>query len=226
MRTALVTGANRGIGFAIACGLAAGGGIRVLAAARDGGVARDAAERIGSGAIGVELRLDHPAEAAARAAAIEAEHGPVDVLVNNAAVMDERDLAALDASGLGASVAVNALSPYALLHTLGPGMRERGYGRIVNVSSGWGSFAEGLTGPVAYSVSKATLNAITLTTARLLGERVKVNALCPGWVRTRMGGDAAPRTPLEGADTAIWLATLPDDGPTGGFFRDRTPIEW
>lgn len=94
------------------------------------------------------------------------------------------------------------------------------------MSSGWGSFAEGLTGPVAYSVSKAALNATTLVLAQALGQKVKVNAACPGWVRTRMGGMAASRSVEEGADTPVWLATLPDDGPTGGFFRDRRLIEW
>jgi NAD(P)-dependent dehydrogenase (short-subunit alcohol dehydrogenase family) len=105
-------------------------------------------------------------------------------------------------------------------------MKERGWGRIVNLSSGWGAFAEGLEGPTAYSVSKAALNALTVSAAQALGTQVKVNAACPGWVRTRMGGAAAPRSVAEGADTPIWLATLPDDGPTGGFFRDRRRIEW
>ena len=105
-------------------------------------------------------------------------------------------------------------------------MNARGYGRIVNVSSGWGSFAEGLSGPGAYSISKAALNALTLSLSKDLPTNVKVNCMCPGWVRTRMGGEGAPRTPEEAADTAIWLATLPDDGPTGGFYRDRKLIAW
>jgi len=105
-------------------------------------------------------------------------------------------------------------------------MSARGYGRIVNVSSGWGSFAEGMGGPGLYGVTKAALNALTVRLAKELPSTVKVNAMCPGWVRTRMGGQSATRSPDEGADTAIWLATLSDDGPTGGFFRDRKPIEW
>ncbi|MGL5096272.1 MAG: SDR family NAD(P)-dependent oxidoreductase, partial [Planctomycetia bacterium] len=99
-------------------------------------------------------------------------------------------------------------------------------GRIVNVSSGWGSFAEGLEGPGFYGVTKAALNALTVRLAAESPPAVKVNAMCPGWVRTRMGGDDADRTPDQGADTAIWLATLPDAGPTGRFFRDRHPIDW
>ncbi|MFO6463508.1 SDR family oxidoreductase [Jannaschia sp. KMU-145] len=106
-------------------------------------------------------------------------------------------------------------------------MTARGYGRIVNLSSGGGSFGEGLaSGHAAYAISKAALNAATVLAARGARGDVKVNAMCPGWVRTRMGGAAAPRSPAEGADTALWLATLPSDGPSGGFFRNRAPIPW
>ena len=96
----------------------------------------------------------------------------------------------------------------------------------MNVSSGWGSFAEGLSGSAAYSISKAALNAVTLSLSKGLAKNVKINSMCPGWVRTRMGGEGAPRTPEEGANTAIWLATLPEDGPSGGFYRDRRLIPW
>jgi NAD(P)-dependent dehydrogenase (short-subunit alcohol dehydrogenase family) len=107
-----------------------------------------------------------------------------------------------------------------------PGMGARGRGRVVNVSSGWGSFAEGIGGGGAYGPAKAALNALTVRAAAQAPRGVKVNAMCPGWVRTRMGGASAARAPEEGADTAIWLATLPEDGPSGGFFRDRRPIRW
>ncbi|MEM9522885.1 MAG: SDR family NAD(P)-dependent oxidoreductase [Pseudomonadota bacterium] len=100
------------------------------------------------------------------------------------------------------------------------------YGRIVNVSSRWGAFSDGVAGPGTYGVAKAALNALTVSAARSLPGTVKVNAMCPGWVRTRMGGAGAARAPEQGADTAIWLATLPDDGPTGGFFKDREPVDW
>jgi NAD(P)-dependent dehydrogenase (short-subunit alcohol dehydrogenase family) len=105
-------------------------------------------------------------------------------------------------------------------------MRNRGWGRIVNVSSGLGTFAEGLGGSAAYSISKAALNAATVSAARALGPTVKVNAAGPGWVRTRMGGPGADRSVEEGADTPVWLATLDNDGPTGGIFRDRQPVGW
>ncbi|MEO1000763.1 MAG: SDR family NAD(P)-dependent oxidoreductase [Pseudomonadota bacterium] len=132
----------------------------------------------------------------------------------------------VDGPELSATLAVNTVAPAALIGALGPGMAARGWGRIVNVSSGWGSFDEGLGGPAAYAISKAALNAVTVRGARALGPAVKVNAACPGWVRTRMGGAGADRAPEEGAETPLWLATLPDDGPTGGFFRDRSPIAW
>ena len=105
-------------------------------------------------------------------------------------------------------------------------MKARDWGRIVNISSDWGSFSQGLNGPGAYGVAKAALNALTHALPRDLPSTVKINACCPGWVNTRMGGTAAPRTPEEGADTPLWLARLPDDGPTGGFFRDRARLDW
>ena len=225
-RTALVTGANRGIGLAIAQGLVSLGSIRVLAAARRAKDADTAAAALGGNTVGVELDLASPAQVEIRASAIQDEHGPVDILVNNAGILIEGTALETTLDSLEESIAVNALSPFALIRALAPGMVDRGWGRIVNLSSGWGSFNEGLEGPTAYSVSKATLNALTHSVARALGPTVKVNAVCPGWVRTRMGGADADRSPEQGADTPVWLATLPDDGPTGRFFRDRRRIEW
>ena len=124
------------------------------------------------------------------------------------------------------SLDVNLMGALRTARAFMPAMVARGWGRVVNVSSIWGSFAKGLGGPPGYSVSKAALNALTVQLAREAGGGILVNAMCPGWVRTRMGGSNASRSPAEGADTAIFLATLPDDGPTGGFFSDRTPIAW
>ena len=117
-------------------------------------------------------------------------------------------------------------APLDLIRMNVPHWRDTGWGRIVNLSSGWGSFAEGLEGPGAYGIAKAALNALTRALPRDLPPGVKINAVCPGWVATRMGGAAAPLTPEEGADTALWLALLPEDGPTGGFFRRRQAIAW
>lgn len=224
LRTALVTGANRGIGLAIARGLAERGGYRVLAAARRSEDAQRAGAAIG--AEGVVLDLSDPYAAEETVADLVDERGPIDILVNNAATLVSGSALEIDSGDLADSLTVNTVAPFGLIHAVAPAMVEHGWGRIVNVSSGLGAFAGGLTGPSAYSISKAALNAVTVCWASLLGPKVKVNAACPGWVRTRMGGSSAPRTPEQGADTPIWLATLPDDGPTGGFFRDRRRIDW
>jgi NAD(P)-dependent dehydrogenase (short-subunit alcohol dehydrogenase family) len=136
---------------------------------------------------------------------------------------------ALGESGTDVDVLVNnAFGPLRTSRAFVPGMVGRGYGRVVNVSSGAGAIGEDVSSYApAYSVSKAALNMLTRKVAAAAGARdVKVNAMCPGWVRTDMGGGAAPRSPEEAADTLAWLATLPADGPTNGFFRDRRPIAW
>lgn len=217
-RRALVTGGNRGIGRAIAAGLReAGLDVVIAARRRDEGMA--AAEELGCGS--VTLDLDDPR---AFGPALEAA-GDLDVLVNNAGVLWERPMID-NPEDFRRSMQVMVQAPYALIRALVPGMAARGHGRIVNLSSGWGAFSEGLGGPGAYGVAKAALNAMTLALSREVSSDVKINAVCPGWVRTRMGGPSAARSPGEGAETAVWLATLPDDGPTGGFFRDRREIGW
>jgi NAD(P)-dependent dehydrogenase (short-subunit alcohol dehydrogenase family) len=120
---------------------------------------------------------------------------------------------------------VNTLGPFRTCRAFVPMMLQRGYGRVVNISSGGGSFGEGL-GPAAYAVSKVALNALTVKVSQAVRGDVKVNAMCPGWVRTDMGGSGAPRSTEEAADMLVWLATLSEDGPNGGFFRDRKPIPW
>lgn len=218
MKRALVTGANRGIGLAIAGGLV-DRGHEVLLGARNAAAGEKAARRIG----GAAVRLD-VADPASILRAVD-EAGAVDILVNNAGVLGSGGVLD-DPEEFAESMAVMVRGPYLLMRHLTPGMVARGYGRVVNVSSGWGAFSEGLGGPGGYGVAKAALNALTVAAARSLPDSVKVNAMCPGWVRTRMGGMGASRSVEEGADTALWLATLGADGPTGGFFRDRKRIDW
>lgn len=225
LRTALVTGANRGIGLAIARGLAERD-IHVLAAARSVDKAQTAVNQIDGRVTGVALDLSEPGVVSEAASQLAEAYGPIDILVNNAGVLVKDDLGELDLADFVHSLQVHLIAAFELIQVLGVPMRERGRGRIVNMTSGWGAFAEDLEGPFAYAVSKAGLNALTVKAAQALGDSVKVNSACPGWVRTDMGGDQAPRSVEEGADTPIWLATLPDDGPTGGFFRSRKPIDW
>ena len=226
-RTALVTGASRGIGTAIARGLAAQG-VRVIAAVRDPGSAEGVLASIRScgdnAARAVKADTSDPASIAACVELLEREGEQVDVLINNAAILQGERLLDMGETDVLRSVQTNALGPLQLIRLLAPGMAARGYGRIVNLSSEWGSLSS--LGPGAYGVSKALLNAITIKAARELPASVKVNAMCPGWVNTDMGGRAAPRTPEQGADTAIWLATLSDDAPSGCYFRDRRQIGW
>ncbi|MEE2524860.1 SDR family NAD(P)-dependent oxidoreductase [Hyphobacterium sp. HN65] len=217
-KTALVTGANRGIGLAIARGLSAAG-LDVIVGARKFEDAQAAAETFGARAVQLDVSNEDSIEAAL------AEAGPIDVLVNNAGVLSQ-DPVLENPEAFDQAIAVMLKGPYELIRRLAPGMVERGYGRIVNLSSEWGSFASGLGGPGPYGLAKAALNGLTIAAARDLPDSVKINAMCPGWVQTRMGGAGATLTPEEGADTAIWLATLPDDGPTGGFFQDRKPHAW
>ncbi len=222
-RTALVTGANRGIGLAIAKGLAAQD-FNVLMGCRDAHSGKVEAVKINS--IAVDLDLSDRETLKNNLDTILSSFPKIDVLVNNAGVLENGSMMDVSMEDFYASMRVNFEAPYELIHTIAPQMIERGYGRIVNVSSGWGSFVDGLNGPAAYSVSKAALNALTLSFSQAVPHNVKINAMCPGWVRTRMGGATASRSPEEGAQTALWLATLDDDGPSGGFFRDEQPIPW
>ena len=227
-RTVLVTGANRGIGLAIARQLA-DPGRAVLLGSRELKEGQAVAKSLRRPELDIEaahVDLTNAESIDAALSQIQASGRHIDVLVNNAGVLHEKPLLELTDTEISDSIAVHLAGPLRLIRTLAPGMVARGYGRIVNVSSGWGSFAEGMGGPGLYGITKAALNALTVRFSKELPHSVKVNAMCPGWVRTRMGGESASRSPDDGADTAAWLATLPDNGPTGGFFRDRKPIKW
>ena len=231
VRVALVTGANRGIGLAVTEGLARLG-LQVVLSARRAEDAREAAAPLAQAGLGVTpLQLDVTDQSSVNAAAreVDARFGRLDVLVNNAGADYDKpeEPTSVDLAIAQHAFQVNALGPWRTCQAFIPLMRRGGYGRIVNVSSGSGRFSitrDG-SGP-GYAVSKAALNMLTLKLALALqGTGILVNAACPGWVRTRMGGWQG-RSPDEGADTLIWLATLPDDGPTGGFFYNRTRKAW
>ena len=222
-RTALVTGANRGIGLAIAQGLAAQE-FNVLMGSRNVDAVKVDATKINASA--VQLNLSDRETLADNLNSILTSFPQIDVLVNNAGILENGSMMDVSMDDFYHSMRVNFEAPYELIRALVPQMSNRSYGRIVNISSGWGSFSDGLNGPGAYSVSKAALNALTLSFSQAVPNNVKINAMCPGWVRTRMGGATATRSPEEGAETAIWLATLSENGPNGGFFRDKKPIAW
>lgn len=220
-RVALVSGSSRGIGAEIARELAVDHGFLVYAGARN---PEDVAEQDGIAPVRLEV-IDQASVDAARDR-IASEVGRLDSLVNNAGIYgDPVGAADYDLDRAHEVLEVNTFGPWRLIEAFLPLLRESDVSRIVNVSSGAGQLSDMNGGHAAYRLSKAALNALTRTLAS--DERwVKVNTMCPGWVRTDMGGAAAPRSLEQGADTAVWLATLPHDGPSGGFFRDRKPIPW
>jgi len=230
-RVALVTGANRGIGLAVACALAEHG-LTVLLTARTLAAAESAAADLGARGLRVaphQLDVTDQRSVDRLRRLVEAECGRLDVLINNAGAYydDAQHATTADLAIVHAALDVNLIGPWRMCQAFVPLMRRHRYGRIVNVSSGAGTFRDPDAEAPAYSVSKAALNMLTVKLAAdLRSTGILVNAACPGWVRTDMGGPNADRSPEEGADTPVWLATLPDGGPTGGLFRDRRPIPW
>jgi NAD(P)-dependent dehydrogenase (short-subunit alcohol dehydrogenase family) len=237
-KLAVVTGAARGLGLSVARELAAAGCL-VLMVGRTAETIEDAARacrRWATRCCRMSPTLPTRAPSPRSRRVLRREFGRADILVNNAGVLLEprgfavpEDASALvvDPEIVAATYACNALAPLRLIQAIVPLMRDNGWGRIVNVSSGMGQLADmGGCWP-GYRMSKAALNALTRLTARELeGSPIKVNAVCPGWCRTEMGGQDATRSADEGAQGIVWAALLPDDGPSGGFFRDGKPIDW
>lgn len=231
-RIALVSGGNRGIGFEI-CRQLARLEMMVLLGARDPLRGEQAAAVLQKDGLKVEflpLDVTDSGSSMQAQASVENRFGRLDVLVNNAAILidDDRTVLTVTEAQLRETLETNLFGPFRLTQAFLPLMMKNGYGRIVNVSSEMGSLA-GMqyADSVSYRISKTALNALTrVTAAAVRGYDIKINAMCPGWVQTEMGGPAAPRTPEQGADTAVWLATLPADGPSGGFFQDRQALAW
>lgn len=238
-RVALVTGANRGLGLAISKKLAALGYVLVVGC-RDEESGRVTEAELAEDFPDVHFVLLDVADATSIMASlgkIRDRFGRLDVLVNNAGIMIDGEATILELPPvlLQNTVTTNAYGPLLLSQGCVPIMREHGYGRIVNISSTLGALTD-MANPAsayasldvpAYRLSKTILNGITALLAKdLRGENILVNSVCPGWVRTDLGGPDAPLTPEEAAEVPVWLATLPDDGPNGGFFRDRQPIPW
>jgi NAD(P)-dependent dehydrogenase (short-subunit alcohol dehydrogenase family) len=238
-RVALVTGANRGIGYAIARGLAERGMTTVLAVREPDKGAAACSNLQGQGLDAHFELLDVTDEKSIRTAVthIQDRFERLDILVNNAGILIDGDANALNVSQgvVVKTLQTNVLGPLTLCQHCIPLMESGGYGRIVNMASTLGSLTEmadpesGLAGfgSPAYRLSKAALNAVTTLVAKEVRDaNILINSVCPGWVRTDMGGEQAPLTAEQGADTPLWLATLPDGGPSGGFFSERRQIPW
>lgn len=237
-RIAVVTGANRGIGFEV-CRELAQKDIAVVITSRDESKGMSALERLkdkGSSVRYHQLDITDTASIDRLRTFVEDECGRCDILVNNAGIFPD----AADASvpsfpsvfdtkieTMRKAMETNVYGTMLLCQALVPVMKKRNYGRVVNLSSGMGQLTYMNGCYPAYRVSKTAINALTRIMSEELSEfNILVNSMCPGWVKTDMGGPGATRELPEGADTALWLATLPDDGPRGKFFRDRKEFEW
>jgi NAD(P)-dependent dehydrogenase (short-subunit alcohol dehydrogenase family) len=226
---AVVTGANRGIGLEV-CRQLAARGYRVVLGSREPAKGRAAAAGLGDPPNVLPCQLDvADDESVVAAAAWVAERlGRCDALVNNAAILYDTwaHAASADLAVVHEALETNVFGAWRTTLALLPLMRATGAGRIVNVSSQGGSLAGMGAGAPAYHVSKAALNALTRTlAAELRSDGILVNAICPGWTATDMGG-AGGRPVEDGAASVVWGVTLPDDGPTGGFFRDGRALPW
>ncbi|NQV38064.1 MAG: SDR family oxidoreductase [Candidatus Marinimicrobia bacterium] len=230
-RIALVTGGNRGIGLEI-CRQLASKEFRVYLGARDAKIGTAVVEKLVKAKVDVHfIHLDVTDETTMDAAkdTILQKEGKLDVLVNNAGVLLDPPGSSLDApvDMIRTSMETNVYGPFRLCQLFIPSMKRNKYGRIVNISSGMGQLDEMGSGYPGYRVSKTALNALTkIFSSELQGSNVLINTMAPGWVRTDMGGENATRSVEEGADTAVWLATLPDGSSSGVFFKDRKQIAW
>jgi NAD(P)-dependent dehydrogenase (short-subunit alcohol dehydrogenase family) len=230
-RTALVTGANKGIGFEVARQIAAGGWRVFLGARRPEAGEKAAAALAKSKGPVCFVPLDIADPASVQRAVTEIAHPTdhLDVLVNNAAILEDRDggILDLDADVLRRTLETNVIAQLRVAQAFYPLLAKSNSARIINVSSGAGQLSDMGTWAPAYSISKAALNAVTgQLAAALQGKGIAVNSVCPGWCRTDMGGQGVPRSVEQGAETILWLATEAPQSLTGKFLRDRAEIPW
>lgn len=225
----LVTGGNKGIGFAICQGLLKAG-FEVILAARSLDKAKAAIEQLQSPLVHplvLDVADDHSIQQAADTFA--QAFGQLDVLINNAGIYPDEsvNILTIDRSVLNQAMHTNAFGPIRIVQAFLPLLEKASAARVIHVSSGYGAL-DGLSANVpSYCLSKLALNGATMMLAEALKpKRIAVYAMCPGWVRTDMGGNSAPRTPEQGADTAIWLATEASTSLSGKFFRDRQEISY
>ncbi len=227
----LVTGANRGLGLESVNQLAQKGH-KVLLSSRNLGQGQNQVNKLkreGKDVDFIFLDLNNPHEFLNVKEQIADRYGALDVLINNAAIHYDQlnDVTDPNFQIVEEAIQTNLLNTWKLTVALLPLIRKSTAGKIVNVSSGSGALTDMDGGTPAYSISKAGLNVLTIKLAlKLKSEGILVNSTCPGWVRTDMGGVSAPRSIQEGAKGIVWAATLPKNGPTGGFFRDGQPIAW
>jgi NAD(P)-dependent dehydrogenase (short-subunit alcohol dehydrogenase family) len=226
----VVTGGNRGIGFEI-CRQLASRGAQVVLTARKADAGREATEKLAAQKLTARF---HPLDVTSSDSAValrdflESTFGRLDVLINNAGIISDDDGSGLEVklSTVRTTLETNTLAPLQLSQTLIPLLKRSRAGRIVNMSSGMGALSDMGGGYASYRISKAALNAVTGILAAELRGAVAVNSMCPGWVRTDMGGANAERDVSQGADTAIWLALDAPQDLSGKFLRDRKVISW
>lgn len=237
-RIAIVTGGNRGLGFEV-CRQLAKNNLKVILTSRDQASGNSKTEELKSEGLDVtykQLDVSNSDSIAALYQAVEQEFGWIEILINNAGVLLDRDeniqhhpsqLFQTEKETFIRTFETNVIGAFQMCEAFVPGMKEHKYGRVVNVSSGMGQLSDMGAGYPAYRISKTALSGVTrYFSSQTNGTNVLVNAVCPGWVKTDMGGPNAPRTIDQGVDTIVWAALLPDSGPNGEFFRDRHPIPW
>ena len=235
-KIAVVTGGNRGIGLEVCRQLAKEDNIQVILTSRNSNSGNSACETLKDEGLEVsfhQLDVSNLESIENFVSFLEKEHGKLDILVNNAGILidgnnpEKNSILKADLETIKTTMEVNTYGPFLLNQRIVPLMIKNNYGRIVNMSSGLGQLSDMGGGHPAYRLSKVSLNALTRIFANeLQNTNILINTMCPGWVRTDMGGQHASRSVEEGADTATYLSTLPDGGPSGKFFRDRKEIEW